>query len=45
MICFVFVLFFAPNVKILVLGEVLCGMFKSCLILADGYLKIQATNS
>ena len=26
MICFIFVLFFAPNVKILVLGEVLCGM-------------------
>ncbi|KAH7193928.1 general substrate transporter [Fusarium flagelliforme] len=27
MIAFVFVLFFAPNVKILVLGEVLCGKF------------------
>ncbi|KAF7563238.1 hypothetical protein G7046_g869 [Stylonectria norvegica] len=26
MIAFVFVLFFAPNIKILVLGEVLCGM-------------------
>lgn len=26
MIAFVFVLFFAPNVKILVLGEVLCGI-------------------
>lgn len=26
MICFIFVLFFAPNVKILVLGEVLCGL-------------------
>lgn len=26
MIAFIFVLFFAPNVKILVLGEVLCGM-------------------
>jgi SP family general alpha glucoside:H+ symporter-like MFS transporter len=29
MIAFVFVLFFAPNVKILVLGEVLCGMYDS----------------
>jgi SP family general alpha glucoside:H+ symporter-like MFS transporter len=29
MIAFIFVLFFAPNVQILVLGEVLCG--KSCL--------------
>lgn len=27
MILFVFVLFFAPNVKILVLGEVLCGKY------------------
>lgn len=27
MIAFIFVLFFAPNVKILVLGEVLCGKF------------------
>jgi SP family general alpha glucoside:H+ symporter-like MFS transporter len=27
MIAFVFVLFFAPNVKILVLGEVLCGKY------------------
>lgn len=26
MICFVFVLFFAPNAKILVLDEVLCGL-------------------
>lgn len=26
MICFIFVLFFAPNVKVLVVGEVLCGM-------------------
>ncbi|KAL2158095.1 hypothetical protein VTH06DRAFT_4663 [Thermothelomyces fergusii] len=26
MICFIFVLFFAPNVKVLVLGEVLCGI-------------------
>lgn len=26
MILFIFVLFFAPNVQILVLGEVLCGM-------------------
>ena len=26
MICFIFVLFFAPNVKILVLGEILCGL-------------------
>ncbi|KAJ9156335.1 Sugar transporter [Pleurostoma richardsiae] len=26
MICFVFVLFFAPNVKVLVVGEILCGM-------------------
>lgn len=29
MIAFVFVLFFAPNIKILVLGEVLCGMYDS----------------
>lgn len=29
MIAFVFVLFFAPNIKILVLGEVLCGMYLS----------------
>lgn len=26
MIAFIFVLFFAPNIKILVLGEVLCGI-------------------
>lgn len=26
MIAFIFVLFFAPNVKILLLGEILCGM-------------------
>ena len=26
MICFIFVLFFAPNVKVLVVGEILCGM-------------------
>lgn len=25
MICFIFVLFFAPNVKVLVVGEILCG--------------------
>jgi SP family general alpha glucoside:H+ symporter-like MFS transporter len=25
MIAFIFVLFFAPNVKILLLGEILCG--------------------
>lgn len=31
MIAFVFVLFFAPNVKVLVLGEVLCGMSSSFL--------------
>lgn len=30
MIAFIFVLFFAPNVQILVLGEVLCGMFFLC---------------
>lgn len=30
MILFVFVLFFAPNVKILVLGEVLCGKLGDC---------------
>ncbi|KAF5236105.1 hypothetical protein FAUST_6715 [Fusarium austroamericanum] len=29
MIAFVFVLFFAPNIKILVLGEILCGMYLS----------------
>ncbi|RGP63228.1 mfs sp general alpha glucoside:h+ symporter [Fusarium longipes] len=34
MIAFVFVLFFAPNVKILVLGEVLCGMSDSILAAA-----------
>lgn len=27
MICFIFVLFFAPNVQVLVVGEVLCGEF------------------
>lgn len=27
MIAFIFVLFFAPNLKVLVVGEVLCGMF------------------
>lgn len=27
MICFIFVLFFAPNVKVLVVGEILCGEF------------------
>ena len=26
MICFIFVLFFAPNLKVLVVGEILCGM-------------------
>ncbi|KAJ9497583.1 hypothetical protein H2202_007007 [Exophiala xenobiotica] len=26
MICFIFVLFFAPNIKVLVVGEILCGM-------------------
>lgn len=25
MICFIFVLFFAPNLKVLVVGEILCG--------------------
>jgi SP family general alpha glucoside:H+ symporter-like MFS transporter len=28
MICFIFVLFFAPNVQVLVVGEVLCGEFR-----------------
>jgi SP family general alpha glucoside:H+ symporter-like MFS transporter len=32
MILFIFVLFFAPNIKILVLGEVLCGMLSHVLI-------------
>ncbi|KIX08816.1 uncharacterized protein Z518_03473 [Rhinocladiella mackenziei CBS 650.93] len=26
MICFIFILFFAPNLKVLVVGEILCGM-------------------
>jgi SP family general alpha glucoside:H+ symporter-like MFS transporter len=29
MICFIFVLFFAPNVQVLVAGEVLCGEFNN----------------
>lgn len=29
MICFIFVLFFAPNVKVLVVGEILCGKLYS----------------
>jgi SP family general alpha glucoside:H+ symporter-like MFS transporter len=29
MICFIFVLFFAPNVQVLVVGEVLCGEFNN----------------
>jgi SP family general alpha glucoside:H+ symporter-like MFS transporter len=29
MICFIFVLFFAPNVQVLVVGEVLCGESQS----------------
>ena len=34
MIAFIFVLFFAPNVKVLVIGEILCGEFsylQACL--------------
>ena len=29
MIAFIFVLFFAPNLKVLVVGEVLCGMYNA----------------
>lgn len=29
MICFIFVLFFAPNVQVLVVGEVLCGRLRN----------------
>lgn len=28
MICFIFVLVFAPNLKVLVVGEILCGMYR-----------------
>lgn len=37
MIAFIFVLFFAPNVKILVLGEILCGELASLSILCKGH--------
>jgi SP family general alpha glucoside:H+ symporter-like MFS transporter len=43
MICFIFVLFFAPNVKVLVVGEVLCG--KSSLsspFLGSGHVELTA---
>lgn len=28
MICFIFILVFAPNLKVLVVGEILCGMYR-----------------
>ncbi len=33
MIAFVFVLFFAPSVEVLVVGEILCGMRDASLFL------------